>query len=140
MIVFDDVSFDRVASYPLGAQELACSLTSVTFAGDDTPYYALGTALVKPDEYEPSKGRLVLLAYRWAAGRSQTGSLVSAALLPAGCNCWQRAVSWLAAVWHSGSPGHSQITTANPACLLICTLHPTSPGAAASWRSSSPRR
>jgi len=64
LIVFDDVAFDRVAAYPLNAQELACSLTSVTFAGDDTPYYALGTAVVKPEEYEPSKGRLVLLAYR----------------------------------------------------------------------------
>jgi hypothetical protein len=66
VIVFDDATFDRLATYGLGPQELACSLTSVLFAGDDTPYYALGTAIVKPEEYEPSKGRLVLLAYRWA--------------------------------------------------------------------------
>lgn len=64
LLVFDDATFDRVASYPLAAQELPCSLCSVVFAGDDTPYYALGTAVVKPEEYEPSKGRIVLLAYR----------------------------------------------------------------------------
>ena len=64
MLVFDDITFDRVASYQLAAQELACSLTSVVFAGDDTPYYAVGTAIVKPEEYEPQKGRLLLLAYR----------------------------------------------------------------------------
>ena len=66
LLVFDDATFDRVAAFPLAAQELPCSLTSVVFAGDDTPYYALGTAVVKPEEYEPSKGRLLLLAYRWA--------------------------------------------------------------------------
>lgn len=65
LLVFDDTTFDLMASHALGAQELPCSLTSVTFSGDDTPYYALGTAFVKPEEYEPSKGRLLLFAYRW---------------------------------------------------------------------------
>ncbi|KAI8467206.1 MAG: mono-functional DNA-alkylating methyl methanesulfonate N-term-domain-containing protein [Monoraphidium minutum] len=64
LLVFDDATYDRLAAYPLAAQELACSLASVSFAGDDTAYYALGTAVVKPEEYEPSKGRIVLLAYR----------------------------------------------------------------------------
>lgn len=67
LLVFDDITYDRLASLPLAAQELPCSLCSVAFAGDDTPYYALGTAIVKPEEYEPSKGRLLLLAYRCGA-------------------------------------------------------------------------
>jgi DNA damage-binding protein 1 len=67
LLVFDDATFDRLASFALGPCELACSLTSVCFGADDpTHYYALGTAYVKPEEYEPSKGRLLLLAYRCA--------------------------------------------------------------------------
>ena len=67
--MFDDVTFDRVSSYKQGAHDLHSSLASVTFAGDDTPYYALGTAYVKPEEYEPSKGRILLLAYRCGEGK-----------------------------------------------------------------------
>ena len=96
MLVFDDITFDRIASYQLAAQELACSLTSVVFAGDDTPYYAVGTAIVKPEEYEPQKGRLLLLAYRWgedgpgAGGREATGRRVAWSVPVAGSLPWPK--------------------------------------------------
>jgi hypothetical protein len=73
VLVFDDATFDRVAAHQLAAQELPCSLTSVVFSGDDTPYYAVGTAIVKPEEYEPQKGRLLLLAYRRGRGAGGGG-------------------------------------------------------------------
>jgi hypothetical protein len=69
--VFDSDTFERLAALQLAPQELACSLASVAFAagdGDGAPahhFYALGTAIVRPEEYEPSKGRLLLLAYRY---------------------------------------------------------------------------
>ncbi len=126
LIVFDDATFDRLAAHPLAAQELACSLTSVKFAGgwgvgggclldemmtrdgagggvptsttsnrphippkgDDTSYYALGTAVVKPEEYEPTKGRLVLLAYRWVIGDHMIGSCDAETHQPNNCDAY----------------------------------------------------
>lgn len=32
--------------------------------GDKSQYYVVGTAIVKPEEYEPTKGRILVLQYR----------------------------------------------------------------------------
>ena len=60
--LFDDSGFAPLDRLALDPAEVACSLTSLTFAGDPTPYYALGTAVTLPDEAEPSKGRILVLA------------------------------------------------------------------------------
>lgn len=55
-----------LALSPLQPQELVNSIASVTFgdpAAGSGPYYVVGTAFVRPGEFEPTKGRLVVLQY-----------------------------------------------------------------------------
>lgn len=39
----DDQSFDTLASYPLERNEMGCSLASLTFSGEGTAYFVVGT-------------------------------------------------------------------------------------------------
>lgn len=55
--LLDDQTFEALDRFPLAACELACSISAVTFAGDPTPYYVVGTAIAVPDEPEPTKVR-----------------------------------------------------------------------------------
>lgn len=55
-----------LAPSPPQPQELVNSIASVTFgdpAAGSGPYYVVGTAFVRPGEFEPTKGRLVVLQY-----------------------------------------------------------------------------
>ncbi|WIA28317.1 hypothetical protein OEZ86_010868 [Tetradesmus obliquus] len=91
--VFSDSSFDLLASHQLGAQEIPTAITSMAFgssssstaaaaaaadkpegaaavaggggsSSEETPaYYIVGTAVIKPNEVEPSKGHILLLHY-----------------------------------------------------------------------------
>ena len=59
--LFDDAGFSPLDRFALDPAEVACSLTSLTFAGDPTPYFAVGTAVTLPDEAEPTRGRILIL-------------------------------------------------------------------------------
>ncbi|MEW5313036.1 MAG: hypothetical protein WDW38_004630 [Sanguina aurantia] len=61
--ILDDVTFDTVASFPLEPLEMPCSISSASFADDPSSYYVVGTAIVSPQEVEPSKGRILVLSY-----------------------------------------------------------------------------
>ncbi|KAF6263102.1 mono-functional DNA-alkylating methyl methanesulfonate N-term-domain-containing protein, partial [Scenedesmus sp. NREL 46B-D3] len=87
--VFSDSSFDLLASYQLGSQEIPTAITSMAFGSgsaadkpdgaaaggaagasssgsgsEDSPaYYIVGTAVIRPNEVEPSKGHILLLSY-----------------------------------------------------------------------------
>uniref|UniRef100_A0A383VG15 DNA damage-binding protein 1 n=1 Tax=Tetradesmus obliquus TaxID=3088 RepID=A0A383VG15_TETOB len=90
--VFSDSSFDLLASYQLGPQEIPTAITSMAFgssssstaaaaaadkaegaaavaggggsSSEESPsYYIVGTAVIKPNEVEPSKGHILLLHY-----------------------------------------------------------------------------
>ena len=77
--LFDDAGFSPLDRFALDPAEVACSLTSLTFAGDPTPYFAVGTAVTLPDEAEPTRGRILILQAAaaeegGAAGGSGAGS------------------------------------------------------------------
>ena len=63
MRVLDDTTFDVAASFALERGEMGYSITSLTFEGDPAPYFVVGTAVINPEEAEPSRGRLIVLQY-----------------------------------------------------------------------------
>lgn len=48
---------EQVDRFELDPKEAACSTCTVSFADDNTVYFAVGTAFVLQDEPEPSKAR-----------------------------------------------------------------------------------
>ncbi len=53
--LLDDQTMEETDLFRLDPQESACSLCTVTFTDDPTPYFAVGTAYVNPEESEPSR-------------------------------------------------------------------------------------
>ena len=51
----DDQTFETLDVFKLNVHEMACSVTSITLDDDTNEYFAVGTALVPPEELEPSK-------------------------------------------------------------------------------------
>lgn len=60
--LFDDATFETLDRVTLDDAEVACSIASLAFEGDETPYYVVGTAYSHPDEPEPTRGRLLVFA------------------------------------------------------------------------------
>lgn len=61
--IIDCQAFDIRASFDLAPQEFTCSCVSASFQGDATEYYVIGTAFIRPQEKEPSEGRIIVLRY-----------------------------------------------------------------------------
>jgi DNA damage-binding protein 1 len=69
----DDTCFEVLHSHELDPCEMGASACSLTFEGDDTPVIVIGTAYIKPAEYEPSAGRLLVFGMEGeGAGRKFT--------------------------------------------------------------------
>lgn len=60
MRLLDDQTFETVDVFKLNALEMVCSVSSMKLSDDTAEYYAVGTALVRPEELEPTKGRILL--------------------------------------------------------------------------------
>jgi len=56
--LLDIQTFEVIYSYPLETSEMPCSIISCTFLYDSNAYYIIGTAIVLPDEGEPSCGHI----------------------------------------------------------------------------------
>uniref|UniRef100_A0A7S0WJG8 DNA damage-binding protein 1 n=1 Tax=Chlamydomonas leiostraca TaxID=1034604 RepID=A0A7S0WJG8_9CHLO len=61
--ILDDTTLDTVASLSLEPYEMGCAITSAKLGDDPATYYVVGTAVARPEEPEPTKGRLLVLAY-----------------------------------------------------------------------------
>jgi DNA damage-binding protein 1 len=57
--LLDDQTFEVLDIFKLDVHEMACSAASVMLSDDGAEYFAVGTALVPPEELEPSKVRPV---------------------------------------------------------------------------------
>ena len=53
--LLDDQTFETLDRHVLGGCELACSISSISFANDPAVYYVVGTAVAVPEEPEPTK-------------------------------------------------------------------------------------
>ena len=61
VLFFDDGgSMEELFTYELDGMEQGISLTSCVFQGSSKEYVVVGTALVIPDEQEPSRGRILV--------------------------------------------------------------------------------
>ena len=53
----DDQTFEMLDRHSLEPMELAVSVSSMAFAGDNAVYFVVGTAFTEPDEAESKKVR-----------------------------------------------------------------------------------
>lgn len=62
--LLDDQTLERCDSYSLQPQEAALSILTLAFAGEaaDATFVAVGTAFARPDEPEPTSGRLLIFS------------------------------------------------------------------------------
>jgi len=62
--LLDDQTLERCDSYSLKPQEAALSILTLTFDGEpaDMIFVAVGTAFARPDEPEPTSGRLLIFS------------------------------------------------------------------------------
>ena len=62
--LLDDQTFERCDSYSLQPQETALSILTLAFDGEgaDATFVAVGTAFARPDEPEPTSGRLLIFS------------------------------------------------------------------------------
>ncbi|CAI5489016.1 unnamed protein product [Closterium sp. Naga37s-1] len=60
--LLSDQTFDQLSHLPLEPFENGCSIISCCFTDDPTAYIVVGTAFAFPDEQEPTKGRILVLA------------------------------------------------------------------------------
>ncbi|EFN59838.1 hypothetical protein CHLNCDRAFT_29381 [Chlorella variabilis] len=58
----DEQTFELLDRLQLQQHELACSLCSTQLGDDPATYYVVGTAFAPPNEPEPTKGRIFVLA------------------------------------------------------------------------------
>ncbi|KAL4855081.1 DNA damage-binding protein 1 [Chlorella vulgaris] len=58
----DEQTFELLDRLQLQQHELACSVCSTKLGDDPAVYYVVGTAFAPPDEPEPTKGRIFVLA------------------------------------------------------------------------------
>ncbi|KAF9583420.1 DNA damage-binding protein 1a [Lunasporangiospora selenospora] len=57
----DDQTFDLLHTFEMSKDETPHCITAVTFAGDPTSYFAVGTMETPPEEDVPKKGRILIL-------------------------------------------------------------------------------
>ena len=60
LLFFDDLNISKFGSFELDHFEDGISITTCTFEGCADHFFVVGTAYVKPEESEPTKGRLLL--------------------------------------------------------------------------------
>ncbi|XP_026318053.1 DNA damage-binding protein 1 [Hyposmocoma kahamanoa] len=67
LLVIDHHTFEVLHAHQLMAGEFAMSLVSCRLGDDPAPYYAVGTAILNPEESEPKQGRILL--FQWSEGK-----------------------------------------------------------------------
>ncbi|XP_059050799.1 DNA damage-binding protein 1-like [Achroia grisella] len=67
LLVIDQHTFEVLHAHQLMSYEFALSLVSCRLGDDPNHYYAVGTALINPEESEPKQGRLLL--FHWSEGK-----------------------------------------------------------------------
>ncbi|CAH1637547.1 unnamed protein product [Spodoptera littoralis] len=67
LLVLDNHTFEVLHAHQLMTNEFAMSLVSCKLGDDPNHYYALGTALLNPEESEPKQGRILL--FHWSEGK-----------------------------------------------------------------------
>lgn len=60
--LLDNQTFDTLHRFQLSQHEMVCSLMSCAFAEDPVEYFVVGTAYAIPEESEPNRGRILVLA------------------------------------------------------------------------------
>ncbi len=58
--LMDDQTFETLDVHMLNQYEMAISSSSMKLSDDTAEYFAVGTAILLPDELEPTKGRILL--------------------------------------------------------------------------------
>lgn len=61
--ILDGQTYELLTSYQLDTYETGLSIISTTFTEDVATYFVVGTAYVRPEEHEPTKGRILVLQY-----------------------------------------------------------------------------
>jgi DNA damage-binding protein 1 len=59
--LLDCFTFETLDIFQMAHNEAVLSLESITFTGDETSYYVVGTTFVIPTEDEPTRGRLLVM-------------------------------------------------------------------------------
>ncbi|XP_047506298.1 DNA damage-binding protein 1 [Pieris napi] len=67
LLILDHHTFEVLHAHQLMASEFALSLLSCKLGDDPTYYYAVGTAVLNPEESEPKQGRIIL--FQWSDGK-----------------------------------------------------------------------
>ncbi|CAG4930678.1 unnamed protein product, partial [Parnassius apollo] len=67
LLVLDHHTFEVLHAHQLMTSEFAMSLVSCKLGDDPNHYYAVGTAILNPEESEPKQGRILL--FHWSEGR-----------------------------------------------------------------------
>ncbi|XP_028177041.1 DNA damage-binding protein 1 [Ostrinia nubilalis] len=67
LLLLDHHTFEVLHAHQLMPNEFAMSLVSCKLSDDPNHYYAVGTAIVNPEESEPKQGRLLL--FHWSEGK-----------------------------------------------------------------------
>lgn len=67
--LISDQTFETLARHRMDPYEMCCSIASMSMADDPQVYYVVGTAYAKPDEEEPTQGRILLFAVRDSGSR-----------------------------------------------------------------------
>ncbi|GBP22857.1 DNA damage-binding protein 1 [Eumeta japonica] len=67
LLIIDHHTFEVLHAHQLPASEFAMSLVSCRLGDEPHHYYAVGTALLNPEEAEPKQGRILL--FQWSEGK-----------------------------------------------------------------------
>ncbi|CAH0728160.1 unnamed protein product, partial [Brenthis ino] len=67
LLIIDQHTFEVLHAHQLLNTEFAMSLVSCRLADDPNHYYAVGTALLNPEESEPKQGRILI--FHWHEGK-----------------------------------------------------------------------
>ncbi|XP_013147692.1 PREDICTED: DNA damage-binding protein 1 [Papilio polytes] len=67
LLILDQHTFEVLHAHQLMTSEFAMSLVSCRLGDDPNHYYAVGTAILNPEESEPKQGRILL--FHWSEGR-----------------------------------------------------------------------
>ncbi|XP_045776166.1 DNA damage-binding protein 1 [Maniola jurtina] len=67
LLIIDQHTFEVLHAHQLQPCEFAMALVSCRLAEDPNHYYAVGTAIINPEESEPKQGRILL--FHWSEGK-----------------------------------------------------------------------
>ncbi|XP_049877553.1 DNA damage-binding protein 1 [Pectinophora gossypiella] len=67
LLLIDQHTFEVLHAHQLMTSEFAMSLVSCRLGDDPNHYYAVGTAILNPEESEPKQGRILL--FHWSEGK-----------------------------------------------------------------------